>query len=326
MARIIRLPLLLCLPLIGVGGAGCKTKPPVTPPPAVQPPPAIYSGDRSGNGGLLKNNPQTPPKPGTPQENMALGNPDGATSEPSRTTNFLVVRKQYALSYNDDRRYPNWVAWKLDADDIGDTPRGQFHPDDDLPFRPVTPGDYTGSGFDRGHNCPSKDRTASKEDNDAVFSMANMTPQLHAMNAGPWERLESFTRTLAQRGNTCYVVCGHIGEQGKTRGGVAIPLEGWKVVVAVPRGKPIDASARVIAVQIPNDDPRIEHDAWEKYIVTPAELEQSIQLPVFSALPPDVAIALRNKRDAGGGSLGGEDSGFVKRQRRGGQRGGSFGQ
>jgi endonuclease G, mitochondrial len=316
---------LVWLPIIGIGGIGCKTKPPVTPPPVVQQPPAIYSGDRSGNGGLLKNQP--PPKPGTPAENMALGNPDGATSQPSRTTNFLVVRKQLALSYNDDRRYPNWVSWKLDADDIGSTPRGQFHPDDDLPFRPVTPGDYTNSGFDRGHNCPSKDRSASKDDNDAVFSMANMTPQLHEMNAGPWERLESYTRTLVQqRGMTCYVVCGHVGEQGRTRGGVAIPMEGWKVVVAVPRGKPIDASARVIAVQIPNDDPRIERDPWEKYIVTPAELEQAIQLPVFSALPPDLANVLRNKRDKGGGSLGG-DAGFAKRNRRNGRRsGGSFGQ
>ena len=36
---------------------------------------------------------------------------------------------------------------------------------------------YSGSGFDRGHNCPSADRTGSVADNTATFLISNMMPQ-----------------------------------------------------------------------------------------------------------------------------------------------------
>jgi endonuclease G, mitochondrial len=179
--------------------AGCFRR--TAPPPAPVSTPSVYGGDRSGDGGLIKNAPgrrtngsfgqaasQT-----TETDNLVLGNPDGASKSETTPDHFLVARTQYALSYNDSLRYPNWVSWRLIASDIGDIPRGNFSPDPDLPFRAVTPGDYTGSGYDRGHNCPSKDRTASKDDNDTVFYMSNMTPQRHEMNAGPWERLETYS-------------------------------------------------------------------------------------------------------------------------------------
>lgn len=38
-----------------------------------------------------------------------------------------------------------------------------------------------------GHNCPHKDRSRSRQDNQVVFYMSNMTPQKHGMNGGPWE-------------------------------------------------------------------------------------------------------------------------------------------
>jgi hypothetical protein len=57
--------------------------------------------------------------------------------------------------------------------------RSKFAPDPDLPegFFQVRPNDYRGSGFDRGHMCPSGDRTATKEDNEATFYVTNMVPQ-----------------------------------------------------------------------------------------------------------------------------------------------------
>jgi endonuclease G, mitochondrial len=317
--------------LLLAGLSGCKAKPP--PPVAPAPPPAIYAGDRTKDGGLLQRQRTTTPTEGqagagvqvdSVDDNMALGNPDGATENPRNRESFLIKRPQYALSYNDSLRYPNWVSWKLEAEDIGDLPRGQFSPDPDLPFRAVTHGDYTGSGYDRGHNCPSKDRSARKEDNDIVFYMTNMTPQLHEMNAGPWERLESYTRTLVQqRGMTCYVLCGHAGrEQGRTRGGVSIPAFGWKVVVATPRGQAIDARARVIAVKMPNDDRGIESDPWDRFTTTVEDLEAELKMPLLSGLPKEVADALRTKRDGGSGSFGGE-AGTQRRRRR--NSGGSFG-
>ncbi|MGC4042868.1 MAG: DNA/RNA non-specific endonuclease [Armatimonas sp.] len=321
--------------LLLVGLLGCKAKPP--PDALVSTPPPVYTGDRRGDGGLLNGQrPGTSPAPasspgsggvqvGNLDANMTLGNPDGATTDASNKEHYLLTRKQYDLSYNDEKRFPNWVAWKLEAEDIGSQPRGQFAPDPELPdgFTRVTPSFYTGSGYDRGHNCPAKDRSANKEDNDAVFYMTNMTPQLHAMNAGPWERLESYTRTLVQqRDMTCYVVCGHAGrELGRTRGGVAVPEYGWKVVVAVPKGQAVDASARVIAVKMPNDGSIRETDPWEQFLTTVSALEGELNMPLLNGLPPDVQTALRDKKDQGGGSFGGE-SGTQKRRRR---SSGSFG-
>src|ERR1700758_1170879 len=141
--------------------------------------------------------------------NAALGDPSGATADASNRNNFLVVKPQYVLSYNDDKGEPNWVSWHLQASDIGDVERqNNFHPDDALPngFKHVTPEDYTGTGFDRGHVCNSKDRTASVDDNSETFSMANMLPQTPDLNRHVWEQLESYSRTLAQQGNQLFIV------------------------------------------------------------------------------------------------------------------------
>ena len=168
-----------------------------------------------------------------------LGIPDAAVFSTSSKERILIKRKQYSLSYNDALRFPNWVSWHLNASDVGTEQRGAFKPDTSLPagVYQVTPGDYTRSGYDRGHNCPSADRTASRADNDAVFLMSNMTPQAHGMNAGPWEGLESCCRTLAKQGNELYIVCGHgfsSATHGATKSGIALPDFGWKVVVVIP--------------------------------------------------------------------------------------------
>ena len=41
---------------------------------------------------------------------------------------------------------------------------------------------YSGSGFNRGHNCPSADRTGSVADNTATFLMSNMMPRAPTNN------------------------------------------------------------------------------------------------------------------------------------------------
>ncbi|MGC4047586.1 MAG: DNA/RNA non-specific endonuclease [Armatimonas sp.] len=231
---------------------------------------------------------------------MLLGNPDHADAKNSK--HFLIKRPQYALSYNDELHFPNWVSWKLDASDIGREPRGQFQPDNSLPsnFSVITSNDYTSSGYDRGHNCPSADRSASSTDNAAVFLMSNMTPQAHGMNAGPWEKLESESRELAKRGNSLYILAGHgfSSPRHNTMGkkGIAVPDFGWKVVVIVPRGKKIDQNCRVIAVRMPNIN-TIAKKSWQEYITTAGDIEKATGLLFFDALPSKVAAALRARRD-----------------------------
>ena len=68
-------------------------------------------------------------------------------------------------------------------------------------------GEYTRfPGYDRGHICPSGDRTASKEMNAQTFVMTNMQPQYHKFNGfddsgnnGLWVRMENQLRKWADK-------------------------------------------------------------------------------------------------------------------------------
>ena len=39
----------------------------------------------------------------------------------SDLSEIIISREQYVISYNKTRRSPNWVAWKLEANQIGTT-------------------------------------------------------------------------------------------------------------------------------------------------------------------------------------------------------------
>lgn len=66
---------------------------------------------------------------------LALGNPSNAKADPKDPDhkNYLIVKDQFALSYNDKKGIPNWVSYKFRRNDCGRAPRGDFHPDPSLP-------------------------------------------------------------------------------------------------------------------------------------------------------------------------------------------------
>ena len=61
--------------------------------------------------------------------------------------------------------------------------------------------DYSGSGFSRGHLCPSADRLCSTEQNKQTFFLTNMQPQYQSHNGGLWSRLETQVRDYATDDN-----------------------------------------------------------------------------------------------------------------------------
>jgi endonuclease G, mitochondrial len=206
-----------------------------------------------------------------PAVQLALGNPSGATSSTTNPTNYLIQRPQYALSYHRDNGIPNWVSWHLEARDIGSVSRSDFQPDNSLPsgWYRVQPGDYTGSGYDRGHMTPSGDRTATTSANQATFLMSNIIPQAPDNNQGPWAALEVYCRDLAKAGNELYIISGGDDSLGTIAGGkVRIPAFTWKVIVVLPQGSNdlsrINTSTRVIAVSMPNRQ-GIRNNSWRQY-------------------------------------------------------------
>src|SRR3954454_400403 len=108
---------------------------------------------------------------------LFTGNPSGAAHDKARPDNYLLKKRQYALSYNSSTGTPNWVSWQLSKAWLGKSHRANpFAPDATLPagFFVVRPRDYDRSGFDRGHLCPATDRSVSHEAMDPTFLMPNM--------------------------------------------------------------------------------------------------------------------------------------------------------
>src|SRR3954465_1905073 len=169
-----------------------------------------------------------------------LGNPSNAPADSTNHSHYLIRRAQYALDFSDLNGDPNWVSWDLTSTDVGSSGRSTFIPDPDLPagFYPLVTSDYTGSSYDRGHMCPSADRTISTADNQIVFYMTNIIPQTADNNQGPWAGFETYCRTLASAGNEVLIICGPSGFAGSRipSGKAAIPGYTWKIVVVVPLG------------------------------------------------------------------------------------------
>src|SRR4051794_20713029 len=241
--------------------------------------------------------------------NVRFGLPSPAKPDPRQREDYLIARPQYVLSYNAEKRTPNWVCWRLTKGDLGSAARAPFEPDPDLPrgMAKVTPHDYDGSGFDRGHMCNAHDRSRSADDIRATFYMTNMVPQSPSSNQKGWARLEDYCRRLAQQGHVLYIVCGPHGVGGEGKNGrrdevgrgrlkVTVPNKLWKVILVLPRE---DAeprrNSRVIAVLMPNDQ-GVGYD-WAKYRVSPRRVERLTGHVFFRDVPAEVAAALKDRVD-----------------------------
>jgi endonuclease G len=150
--------------------------------------------------------------------NMTMGNPSHASHDSSNWSNYLVVRDEYCYSYNVGTGLANWVSWRLAADDIGNADRAglDFSRDEELPENfPRTPVQIYGkSGFDKGHWCPSKDRSRRAKGQKLTFKLPNCGPQAPALNRGPWMRHEDHRRDIAAEGKELYIVAGPAGRGG----------------------------------------------------------------------------------------------------------------
>jgi endonuclease G len=267
----------------------------------------VYKANESTDNNPPTTEQPTAKEPTAPKENEAalnkflpLGNPSNAVFNQSAPDNYLMTGEYYSLSYNNSKGIPNWVMWRLSKNSFGESERqNDFRPDTRLPdgWNKVSPSDYTNSGYDRGHLCPSADRSSSEGANSSTFLMSNMAPQKHSLNAGPWEKLESYSRSMARRNTTLYIIAGQYGEKGKLKNKVMIPSNFWKIIVAVPNGQNIDANTRVIAVDMPNVD-GIDSKNWRDYKTTVRQIEQKTGYNFLTFLPADVQNALETNVDS----------------------------
>jgi endonuclease G len=187
--------------------------------------------------------------------------------DPERGATEVIVRSGYVLEHSSDDKIPLWVCESVSSDQLdGALPRhDKFRVDPELVGSKSYPGDYTGSGYDRGHQAPAGNQTRSAQLKDQTFYMSNMAPQRPSLNRGIWRELEELTRTWAHRYGHAYewtgpIRCGVLvraamPEQRECRRqtigqhAVAVPLYFYKIVVVEVRGR-----SWAIAFVLPNVD------------------------------------------------------------------------
>ena len=239
-----------------------------------------------------------PPTSGD-NSNLLFGNPSQATTSIMNFNNYLIDHYYFVLSYNRERGTPNWVSWHLDSTNITEAVGRQNNfaafigiPD---PWYAVSHSSYTGSGFDRGHHCPSADRTSSCAANSSTFLMTNMVPQAPVNNGGPWADLEHYIRDQVRNGYEAYLVMGSygsggVGDHGQAmtlaNGMITVPARIWKVALLLPEGDDdlnrVTARTTVIAVDMPNSNDIV--DDWRAYRVSVDDIEEQTGYNLFSNL------------------------------------------
>ena len=244
---------------------------------------------------------------------MALGNPSGATNDPLVRTNYLISRSQFVLSYNDDTHQANWVSWSYSLADDGTQSRTdvwaveELLPSGYLKIGTSTFGTYNGISLDRGHMCPSADRTTTYNDNAVLFRMSNIIPQASSNNQGLWAQFEDYCRTLAAGGSEILIICGPSEFTGaRISNQMAMPGSVWKIAVVIPNAtsttpanQRINTNCRVIAILTPNVSTGL--GSWQSYLTSVEEIEAVTGFNFFSSVSPVVATYLKNVVDTGSG-------------------------
>lgn len=246
-------------------------------------------------------------------DNVIFGNPTQAREEVNEQykNNYFIEKPQYSLSYNSQKKTPNWVSWKLDRSWLGEfgssyRPYGfaQYPDLDNSGWYQVNQSDYNfnlefDDNFDlnRGHLSPSADRSRSLKDLYATNLTTNIVPQHARVNQSSrlWLGLEDRLRNeVAEYGRSFYIIAGGRGTngylkqfsaQGDSNQNIHVPERTWKVVLGfnapnVRAENTLDTRYpdSVYAVDIPNNGYDTREKKWEDYRITIAELERRLNV------------------------------------------------
>lgn len=227
--------------------------------------------------------PVTPEEPVTPitkhfdgLENVVI--PSDLTSQIKEYTGFT-------LSFNKDNRTPNYVAWELLGTEVSNevSRSDNFWQDQDIDGC-TKHSDYTRSGYDRGHMCPAADQKWSEKAMTDCFVMANMCPQLHELNAGAWETLESKERVWAKRDSAIMIIAGPIYTEDDNNyfesSKVRVPGAFFKVLLAPYLDEPRGIAFVYPHMNCPGN--------MKDYATSIDEVEKMTGFDFFSELPDEI--------------------------------------
>ena len=211
-----------------------------------------------------------------------------------RDTHQIVRHEGYTLCYREKFEQAEWVAYTLDAEKLqkAASRKNNFREDPDVKTFSAQLEDYRHSGYDRGHLAPAADMAYSESAMSESFLMSNISPQVHAFNAGIWLRLEQYVRTLACESEKIFVVTGPILEKdsyetiGVNR--VAIPEFFYKAILALKNGE-----LKMFAFIVPNEQSKEE--IWH-FQTTVDEIEARTGIDFFWQLDDEIENALECRK------------------------------
>ena len=152
-----------------------------------------------------------------------------------------ITHTNYITAYDTVKHYPKVVTWWATKAKVSCSNKliriNPFAPDPKYPRQTNTVKDYINSGYDKGHMCECEiNLCQGLQVEKECFSMANMAPQFHALNAGSWKTLEENSRKLAIENDSIHIWAGSIGEVKKI-GRVSVPSQCWKVLFIKKTGE-----------------------------------------------------------------------------------------
>ncbi|XYQ56804.1 DNA/RNA non-specific endonuclease [Pectobacterium carotovorum] len=232
------------------------------------------------------------------KDNCLVGCPVGGSSQ-------TLIRDAYTLNNNASTKFANWVAYKMTSTTQASGRSRTWRQDPDLPASDtLAPAAYTGANaalaVDRGHQAPLAGLAAAS-DWQSLNYLSNITPQKADLNQGAWVRLEDKERALSNS-KTVYTVTGPLFERNiatlPNAAGVQIPSGYWKILFT--GSSPADG--KFAAFVMDQSTPRNAN--FCNFQVTVSEIEQKTGLTIWSALPANVASAIKSQKGALASDLG----------------------
>ena len=146
-----------------------------------------------------------------------------------------LCQQAYLVGYDAQAKLPEFVMYELlPQNALGCVARTNAFAANQFVPNGAVPGDYAGTGYDKGHRAPDGDLSWDPQVEYESFLMTNMSPQAGSLNRGIWKLLETSVRGWAVQRNQSYTVIagGLYGPGDKVIGkGVVIPHGFYKIVI-----------------------------------------------------------------------------------------------
>ena len=212
--------------------------------------------------------------------------------------NLLIIKETsefgitFSLEWDCNKKANRWTVYQLhDGNNMNKvTRKDEFKEDPEIPSQYRTKlSDYSGSGFSRGHLCPSSDRLCSREQNSQTFYLSNMQPQWQAHNGGLWNNLEALVRKWDNTSfrDTLYIVKAATIDNANikqyTSSGIIVPKYFYMAILCVKNHQ-----YKAIGLWTEHKDESDTNKNYGDYAISIDELERRTGIDFFCNLPDDI--------------------------------------